>query len=71
MEMEELEITIPRDGTVTVNVKGVKGRRCLDVTKGIEQAAGSVTARTFAASYYEQDVHDKFRVTSSERNTDL
>ena len=55
MEMEELEITIPRDGTVTVNVKGVKGRRCLDVTKGIEQAAGSVTARTFATSYYEQE----------------
>ena len=71
MEMEELEIIIPKDGTISVNVKGVKGARCLAITKGLEQAAGSVTARTFAASYYEQDVHDDFRVTSSERKTDV
>ncbi|HPD74704.1 MAG TPA: DUF2997 domain-containing protein [Methanoregulaceae archaeon] len=53
--MEELEIIIPKDGTISVNVKGVKGARCLAITKGLELAAGSVTARTFAASYYEQE----------------
>lgn len=55
MEMEELEITIPRDGTVRINVKGICGTGCIEATKGLEEAAGTVIHRNFTAAYYEQE----------------
>jgi hypothetical protein len=59
MEMQELEIVIPRDGTVRVTVRGTTGDRCLPVTEGLEKAAGTVTERTFTPSYYEKTEHEK------------
>ena len=56
MEMKELEITIDRNGRVQVAVRGVKGEGCLDLTKNIENAVGSVEEREFTADYYEQPV---------------
>ena len=32
MKREELDIVIAEDGTVTIQVNGVKGKRCLDAT---------------------------------------
>lgn len=46
MEMHEIEITINKDGQVEVQVRGVKGKACLDITKPIEDAlGGSVVLR--------------------------
>lgn len=56
MEMKELEITIDRNGRVQVAVRGMKGEGCLDLTKNIENAVGSVEEREFTADYYEQPV---------------
>ncbi len=53
MEMEELEITIGTDGRIQVKVNGGKGTGCLDLTKGLEAAAGVVEERERLPEYYQ------------------
>ena len=60
MKREELDIVIAEDGTVTIQVNGVKGKRCLDATAFLEEALGDVEERDFTSEYYqdgEQDTH--------------
>jgi hypothetical protein len=55
MDKKELEITISPDGEVRVLVKCVKGQRCVDETKFLEEAlGGEVKARELTPEYYEQ-----------------
>ena len=54
MDMQELEITIDKEGRVQVAVRGVKGEGCLALTKNIEDAVGTVEERECTAEYYEQ-----------------
>jgi hypothetical protein len=56
MEMQELDITIDREGRVQVTVRGVKGEGCLAMTRSIENAVGTVEEREYTAEYYEQPV---------------
>jgi hypothetical protein len=56
MEMQELEITIDKEGRVQIAVRGVKGEGCLGLTKNIENSVGTVEEREYTAEYYEQPV---------------
>jgi hypothetical protein len=40
MEMQEIEVIIDKDGKVRLEVRGVKGMSCLDLTKALEEALG-------------------------------
>ena len=40
MEMQEVDVFIDKDGRVRLEVRGVKGPSCLDLTKGLEEALG-------------------------------
>lgn len=40
MEIQEIEITIGKDGRVQMHVRGVKGLACLELTRSVEQALG-------------------------------
>ena len=40
VEMQEITVVIEKDGQVRVEVRGVKGASCLDVTRGLEEALG-------------------------------
>ena len=40
VEMQEITVVIEKDGQVRVEVRGVKGTSCLDVTRGLEEALG-------------------------------
>lgn len=55
MEMQEMEISISPKGEVQIQVKGVHGSSCLDLTKGLEQGLGTVEERKLTSEYYEQD----------------
>jgi len=55
MPMEELEITIDPEGNVSVRVKGVKGERCEDVTRDLEEAIGDLEERKHTDEYYQRD----------------
>jgi hypothetical protein len=40
MEMQEIDVIIEKDGRVRIEVRGVKGTSCLDLTRGLEAALG-------------------------------
>jgi len=40
MELQEIEIFIDQAGKVRIQVRGVKGAACLDITKELEEALG-------------------------------
>ena len=40
MELQEIEIYIDKDGKVRIEVRGMKGGACLDLTKALEEALG-------------------------------
>jgi len=50
----ELVIQIAPDGTISLEVKGVKGGECLDFTKFLEEALGDVIEREKTSEYYQE-----------------
>ncbi len=42
MEMQEIEVTIGKDGKVELHVHGVKGKQCLEITAPLEELLGGV-----------------------------
>ncbi len=40
MDVQEIEVSIGKDGKVQVHVRGVKGEACLDITRALENALG-------------------------------
>ena len=49
--MEQLNITI-KGGTVEVEVDGVKGSRCLQLTQAIEELIGQIDSRSLKKDLY-------------------
>ncbi|GAA2107288.1 DUF2997 domain-containing protein [Streptomyces synnematoformans] len=53
MEFQEIEVTIAPDGTARIEVRGVAGGGCLDVTAALEKAlGGEVVSRELTADAY-------------------
>ncbi len=53
-ELQEIEVIIAPNGEVKVHVQGVKGSKCTDITKGMEELlGGNVLERTETDEYYE------------------
>ena len=60
----EIEFTINEDGSVEIQPKGVKGKKCTDLTKEIEEALGIVKNVTYSQEYYEQEETNYATVTA-------
>ena len=52
---EELEISISNTGEVTINVIGVKGKSCVDITKDLEESLGIMKYFERKSEFYQQD----------------
>lgn len=66
MNEEVIEIVIKPDGTATVEVKsGPGGSRCVEATKFLEEALGTVEKRSLKGEFY-QAQERKVRVQESE-----
>ena len=53
MAKQELEITVDPEGRVSIKVRGVRGKGCIDLTKPLEDALGSeIESRTYTPDYY-------------------
>jgi len=52
---EKIRIIIMPDGTSTVEVLGVKGKRCLKITEELEGELGNVTKRKAKAEMQERE----------------
>jgi len=55
MNKPEFEIVISKTGKVTVEVKGVKGPRCLEYAEVIKEIVGREEERHLTADYYAPD----------------
>ena len=53
MELQEIDIFIEKDGQVKLEVRGVKGPRCLDLTRDLEKALGGAVEREMRPEAYE------------------
>jgi len=54
MNQEKIRVKIKADGTVLLEVAGVKGKGCVDATEELEEALGIVTKRTPTKEYHER-----------------
>lgn len=52
MSQAEFEIVISPEGKVEIEVKGVQGNSCTDLTRFLEEALGDIDERNFKAEYY-------------------
>ena len=52
--MPEIEIIVMADGTVSLEVIGVRGPGCVDLARALEQALGEVESRECKVEFYEQ-----------------
>ena len=55
MREEKIRIIIMPDGSSTVEVLGVKGKRCLKITEELEEELGDVTERKAKAEMQEKE----------------
>lgn len=53
--MATITIVIDREGGATVGVGCLKGKKCQDLTKGIEDALGKVVSDHKTSEYYEAE----------------
>ncbi|MDP2663650.1 MAG: DUF2997 domain-containing protein [Dehalococcoidia bacterium] len=53
VNVAEIIITVTPDGKPKVEVKGVKGRKCLDLSRAIEEALGQATETKRTKEFYE------------------
>jgi Protein of unknown function (DUF2997) len=54
MELQEIDVFIENDGQVRIEVRGVKGTSCLEITAALEQAlGGQITEREMTGESFE------------------
>ncbi len=53
--MQEIKVVIGKNNKVVIDVQGVKGSGCKDLTKAIENALGSVDSDKKKSEFYEQN----------------
>lgn len=54
-QKHEIEIHIDDNGNVSFEVKGLKGKGCLGITKDLEEALGVVTNRENTSEFYQAE----------------
>jgi hypothetical protein len=51
----ELDIGISPEGLVKVHIKGMRGKKCLDLAKKLEKSLGRITEQRYTPEYYEHE----------------
>ena len=55
-QRHDLKITIAENGEVQIEVEGIKGSKCLDITEDIEKELGIIVNREKKSEFYQTDV---------------
>lgn len=63
---KDIIITIGPDGEVKLEVKGVPGADCLDLTKFLEDELGDVTDRQHTSEYYQEEEEVRIKVSGGD-----
>lgn len=53
--MKEIEILIDKKGNIEYKVKNIKGPKCKEYSKFIEEALGEIVKQEFTTEYYEEE----------------
>lgn len=51
----EIDLIFTPDGEVTLQVKGAKGKKCIKLTKELEEELGLIIEREKTSEYYEEE----------------
>jgi hypothetical protein len=62
MPQREFDITIGRDGSVELHVKGYKGKGCLEAMKMFQQIVGELKEEQRTNEYYEPEEQVRFNI---------
>lgn len=62
MKQREFEVIIEPDGTVEVQVRGFKGRGCLEVAAWFEQTIGELQSKQLTSEFYDPEEQVQYRV---------
>ena len=57
-EKETIEVKIDKDGKVTIDAIGFKGRNCTNATDGIERALGVIKSRDKKPEYNQDNLEE-------------
>lgn len=52
---QEIEILISDEGYVQYHIKGIKGKKCVDISKALAKDLGGIENETFTSEYYEEE----------------
>lgn len=55
MEYQNIDVKISREGKVFLEVSGVKGKKCLELTKELEESLGKLEIREFKPEFKDED----------------
>lgn len=64
--MHEIDISITPTGEVKLQVRGVAGEACLELTRKLEEELGIVVEREKTSEFYEATVEDQAAVKIGE-----
>jgi hypothetical protein len=67
MERPEFNVTITPKGKVKVEIKGVKGQRCIELADLLREIVGKEEQRQLTADYYAPDA--KVRIDAKVRES--
>jgi hypothetical protein len=62
MPQREFDITIGKDGSVELHVKGYKGKGCLEAMKIFQQVVGELKAEQRTCEFYEPEEQVRFNI---------
>ena len=55
-EIQELDVLVLPDGKVKIEVRGVKGKKCIDITSNLEAVlGGKVIMRDFTDEFHQNE----------------
>lgn len=59
MNQKKLKITLLPNGEIKMQTEGIKGKKCLDYAKLMEQLADAkITSQELTSEYYETEVYE-------------
>ena len=64
--MQKIKVQISKTGEIEYEVSGIKGKKCRDVTKAIDEIAGKVISTETTGEYCQTEPEDRARYTSEE-----
>jgi hypothetical protein len=62
MPQREFEITIGKDGSVELHVKGYKGKGCLEAMKAFQEIVGDLKSEQRTNEFYEPEEQVRFNI---------